>query len=85
MTAWVQNEKLKAKSRAKTPAMTAQARSWTLPPLHAGIIQRSMLEASKATNPTAKAPQSPLNKLISHAALPRGNNWKSHANRVHKG
>ena len=89
MTAWVQNEKLKAKTNPKDtaimPVNTGATLSGACVPPHHGIIQRSMLAATSVVTPTASAPHSPLKRLISQAALPSGSNWKSQARMVHNG
>ena len=86
MTACVQNEKLNAKSSPNVRAMRARTSGVPVcPSPHQGIIQRSMLEASKVVAPTAKAPQKPLKRLISQAALPRGRSWNNHARIVQSG
>ena len=89
MTACVQNEKLKAKSSPKDAAMIEVKSGATLSgvcvPPHHGIIQRSILAATSVVTPTASAPQNPLKRLISQAALPSGSNWKSQARIVQRG
>jgi len=89
MTACVQNEKLKAKSSPKLTAIRPMTAGDTLadPSFepHQGIIQRSIDAASRVVAPTASAPHRPLKMFTSHAAFPRGSNWKSQVRTVQSG